>query len=146
MTAKALIGHVQATAALGDPVIIEGAGGLLTPLVEGADAPEIMVALRARPVVVAQDRLGVINQVRLVWKALPASARRFAQVVLMESGGGDPSTQTNRELLGEYVGASQVHVCPRWSARQMDRIPSGDAAAMFARLTARLGIEEKADG
>ena len=140
ITAGTLIGHLKATGKRGDPVVIEGAGGLLSPLVEGADAPEVIAALRARTVIVARDRLGVINQVRLVWGALPASARRYAQVVLMAEPRGDHSTPTNRELLAEYIGLERIHRCPRWSRREMDRTPEGKSAEVLAGLAAGLGV------
>ncbi len=138
--AAMLLKHVKATSKKGDPVVVEGAGGLLSPLVVGADAPQLIVALQARTVIVARDRLGVINQVRLVWHALPASARRHAQVVLMPESRGDHSTPMNQALLGEYLGSERIHLCPRWSRREMGRTPEGESAGMLARLAGGLGV------
>jgi len=109
----AMVDHVKVASRGMEVALVEAAGGWLSPLLEGADAPELCEALRARVVVVAPDRLGVVGQVRLVWQALPAKLRRQAQVVLMSPVREDVVTRLNRELLGEYVGADRVHRFPR---------------------------------
>ncbi len=113
VTLDALTGHLRAASRGMEVAVVEAAGGWLSPLMEGADAPEWCEELGARVVLVAPDRLGVVGQVRLVWSALPARVRRQAQVVLMAPERPDEATLLNRELLGEYVGAGRVHGFPR---------------------------------
>ncbi len=97
----------------GRPMLIEGAGGLLTPLGEGFSALELIVDLRAIPIVVAVNKLGVINQVRLVLAALPPAARRRTLVVLMSTASPDLSSRTNIALLKEFFPPDRIHHLPR---------------------------------
>src|SRR5688572_3726274 len=53
-----------------DLLVIEGAGGLLTPLGDGFDAADLICALGAEPIVVAANRLGVLNHTLLTVEAL----------------------------------------------------------------------------
>lgn len=95
-----------------DLLVVEGAGGLLSPLGEGFDNRDLLVALRARPWIVCPDRLGAVGQSRLVLEALPPSLRRQAQVVLVDQPTPDASTTTNEALLGEWIGAERIHRFP----------------------------------
>ena len=113
VTLEALAGHVEAASQGLQFSVIEGAGGLLSPLMEGTDAPQVIDRLDAAPVVVAVDRIGVVGQVRLVWAALSPAVRARAQVVLMEAPGPDASTASNRALLGEYIEPQRIHAFPR---------------------------------
>ena len=94
-------------------VVVEGAGGLLSPLGEGFDSRELIVALRAMPVVVCPNRLGAVNQARLAVSALPEELARKACVVLMSPRRAEAASRTNAELLGEFLGRERVQVFPR---------------------------------
>ena len=59
-----------------DRLLVEGAGGLLSPLGEGFTARELIRATRARVLVVCPDRLGAINQSLLVFAAAWLSISR----------------------------------------------------------------------
>jgi dethiobiotin synthetase len=96
-----------------DLLLVEGAGGLLSPLGEGFNARGLISALHARPLVVCPNRLGAVNQALLVLAALPPAAERRAQVVLVEQPRPDPSAAWNQELLGEMLGRRRLHVLPR---------------------------------
>jgi len=80
-------------------VLVEGAGGLLSPLGEGFDTRELVRELNAIPVVVVPNRLGAVNQARLVIEALPDRARSKAQVVFAAVRGAGPAARWNPELL-----------------------------------------------
>jgi dethiobiotin synthetase len=94
-------------------LIIEGAGGLLSPLGEDFDSLGLIVAMRAQPVVVCPNRLGAIGQCRLVLAALPHRVAHRAQVVLVSTPGPDPASRTNPRLLAEWFGRERIHVLPR---------------------------------
>lgn len=94
------------------PLLIEGAGGLLTPLGPGYTARELIQDTRATPLVVCSNRLGVINQARLVWEALPTSSRRRARVILMDSPNPDSSAKTNLAALSAHIDPSRIHRLP----------------------------------
>jgi len=102
-----------------DMVLIEGAGGLLSPLGELFDSRDLIAALRAVPIIVCPDRLGAVNQVRLVLAALPPGASGRARVVLISPPKPDISTKTNAALLGEFFAAGKISSLP-WLGRRLD--------------------------
>lgn len=129
---------------LADVLLVEGAGGLLSPLGEEFDARDLIVALKATPVVVAPNRLGAINQALLVMEALPMSIRRRAQLVLMQPPELDLATKTNVDVLRERLGKERVHLLPRLDEAQVREIAtarvSGAVTSSLRRLTETLGL------
>jgi dethiobiotin synthetase len=95
-------------------VLIEGAGGLLSPLGERFANRELLVAVRADPLVVCANRLGALNQVLLVLEALPPAFRGRARVVLTEPVAPDDGSRTNAAALGERLGPGRVVTLPRF--------------------------------
>lgn len=93
-------------------VLVEGAGGLLSPLGEGFDSRGLIQALGAMPIVVCQNRLGAVNQALLVIEALPTRFQQSAPVVLMSPRRRDAASLSNARLLGELIGEDRVHVLP----------------------------------
>ena len=87
-----VLAHVRAMQKRFDVVLVEGAGGLLSPLGENFDSRDLIAALRATPMVVCPNRLGAVNQVLLTLAALPRSASCRARVVLMSPSKPDAST------------------------------------------------------
>ena len=141
VTLEALLDHVQRASHGLRVSVVESAGGLLSPLLEGADAPELIVGLNACPVVVAVDRLGVVGQVRLVWASLPERSRRRAQVVLMSAARPDGSTGTNLGLLAEYIGEDRIHRFP-WLTRRELRVGGGARVEAVCEAVGRgLGLQ-----
>jgi dethiobiotin synthetase len=98
-----------------DVTLIEGAGGLLSPLGAGFNSRDLIAALDARPVIAACNRLGVVNHVLLTLEALPGRLRRRARVVLLGPPRPDLSTATNAGLLEELL-AQKVFRLP-WFGR-----------------------------
>lgn len=142
VTLDALAGHIEAASRGLQLSVTEGAGGLLSPLMEGADAPEIIERLDAAPVVVAVDRIGVVGQVRLVWAALSAAARSRAQVILMEASERDASAATNRALLEEYLPPERIHAFPRLRVGELRTFGGIRVEATCRGVTDRLGAEK----
>jgi dethiobiotin synthetase len=105
-----------------DVVLVEGAGGLLSPLGADFDSCDLLAALRATPVVVGPNRIGVVNQVLLTLGALPRSVAAKARVVLMSPPRPDVSTKTNAGLLAEFFDAKRIFELPwlggRWVAEE----------------------------
>lgn len=100
-----VIHYLRNCARQAEVLLVEGAGGLLSPLVEGFDSRDLIDRLSARVIVVAPNRLGAVNQVRLVFAALPVSKARTARVVLMEQTRPNQVTRTNLTLLAESLPA-----------------------------------------
>ena len=64
-----VVKHLKWCARRAEVLLVEGAGGLLSPLGEGFDSRDLIHRLSARVIVVAPNRLGAVNQVRLVLAA-----------------------------------------------------------------------------
>ena len=95
-----------------DVTLVEGAGGLLSPLGENFDSRELIVALNAAPIIVAPNRLGVVNHVLLTLAALPPKYRAKARVVLMLPAQPDSATATNAGLLAEFFPTEKIFLFP----------------------------------
>jgi dethiobiotin synthetase len=107
-----VLAHLREMRADCQVLLVEGAGGLLSPLGEDFDLRHLIIGLRAVPIVVAPNRLGVLNQVLLVRAALPEAARRRLQVVLMSERQPDFSSHSNPALLTELIDVEHVHHLP----------------------------------
>lgn len=94
---------VRAVARRFELVVVEGAGGLLSPLGEGFDTKDLITALRAIPILVVPNRLGAVNQARLVWEALPKSARPGATILLVNTARPNAVARSNAALLREWL-------------------------------------------
>lgn len=119
--------HVRAMQKRFDVVLIEGAGGLLSPLGEEFDSGDLLAALRATPIVVGPNRIGVVNQVLLTLGALPPGAAAKVRVVLMSLPKPDVSIKTNAGLLAEFFDAKRIFELPwlgrRWVAEEVLAAP-----------------------
>lgn len=108
-----------------DVLLVESAGGLLTPLGEHFTTCDLIAALRATPIVVAPNRLGAVNQILLVMAALPRAAAAKAQVVLVSQRGPDLASRTNHAFLAGIIGGGRLHRLPwleRWPGSVKDRL------------------------
>ncbi|HEX5222883.1 MAG TPA: dethiobiotin synthase [Verrucomicrobiae bacterium] len=108
--------HVRGLAKQFEVVIVEGAGGLLSPLGEDFDSRDLMRALNAIPIVVCPNKLGAVNQVRLVLDALPKRVARQAIVVLMAQPKPDTASRGNLQLLQEFSEPARIRTFP-WLGR-----------------------------
>ncbi len=109
---REVVAHIRRIAKRFEVVVVEGAGGLLSPLGEGFDSRDLIQALGAMPIIVCLNKLGAVNQVRLVLEALPPRAQRNARVVLVNPKKPDAASQTNLELLKEFVEPDRLRVIP----------------------------------
>jgi dethiobiotin synthetase len=100
-----VLAHARAMQKRFDVLLVEGAGGLLSPLGENFNSRDLILALRAIPIIVAQNKLGVVNHVLLTLEALPENLRAKARVVLFSQPKPDASAKTNAKLLAEFTDA-----------------------------------------
>jgi dethiobiotin synthetase len=138
VTRARIMAHVRRTTKRFAVVLIEGAGGLLSPLGEKVDSRDLITALGATPVIVAPNRLGVINDLRLTLAALPSAARKQALVVLMDPETPDAATHGNAGLLGEYFDQERVVHFP-W-LRQTDDLAKALQVRRVREAVARLQL------
>jgi len=97
-------------------VIVEGAGGLFSPLADGLTNADLASRLKATLVIVAPNRLGVLHQVTATCLAAKAvhGGLPIAGVVLNEPTAeeGDLSRETNEADLRRYAPAPLLGVIP----------------------------------
>jgi dethiobiotin synthetase len=104
--------HVRTMQKRFDVVLVEGAGGLLSPLGENFNSRDLIAVLRATPIIVCPNQLGAVNQMLLTLEVLPRNAATKARVVLMSPSRPDSSTCANVNLLGEFFDAKNVFELP----------------------------------
>ena len=109
---SAVLAHVCAMQKRFDVLLVEGAGGLLSPLGVDFDSGDLMATLDALPVVVAMNRLGAVNHILLTLKVLPRRATGRARVVLMSPPKRDAAVATNAGLLAEFFDAGRIFTLP----------------------------------
>jgi dethiobiotin synthetase len=131
----------------GGPLLVEGAGGLLTPLGPGYTLRELIRATDGRTVIVAPNRLGVLNQVLLVCEALRAAGRAASAVVLMGRPRPDASTSTNGPVLASWIVPVPVlelpHLGPRANRPRAVLRLARTHAPLLSQLARALGIGQK---
>jgi dethiobiotin synthetase len=104
--------HVRRVQRRFDVVLVEGAGGLHSPLGEDFNARDLIIGLRAVPIIVCPNRLGVVNHALLTVEALARVVARRAPVVLMSPRRPDLASRTNPRLLAGILGPDRVHEFP----------------------------------
>jgi dethiobiotin synthetase len=107
-----VVAHVRAMQKRFDVLLIEGAGGLLSPLGEKFDSRDLISALRATPITVAQNKLGAVNHILLTLEALPKNARSMAKIVLMSPPKPDAVTRSNAKLLEQFLAREKILSLP----------------------------------
>lgn len=90
-----------------DVLIVEGAGGLLSPLTESALNVDLAQALGLPLLIVAANRLGAVNQALLAWECARARGLAVAGIVLNDVlAAADVSTASNADLLLQFTDVS----------------------------------------
>jgi dethiobiotin synthetase len=95
-----------------DVLLVEGAGGLLSPLGENFNSRDLISALCAIPIVVAQNKLGAVNHILLTLDALPKNLRANARIVLFSQPKPDASSASNAKLLAQFSPAGKISRLP----------------------------------
>jgi len=109
---EAIIRRVQVVASDHQLALVEGAGGLLSPLTWDHTALDLSIALSAPIILVASDSLGTLSQTRLAWEHCRQTGRDVAAVVLSAPAIADESTGTNAAILSR-LGVGPMHTVPR---------------------------------
>ena len=112
ITRAQVLAHIRATQKKFAVTLVEGAGGLLSPLGENFDSRDLIVALHAIPIIVAQNKLGAVNHILLTLEALPKNLRAKTKVVLMSPSKPDAATKTNARLLGQFLSPKKIFTLP----------------------------------
>jgi dethiobiotin synthetase len=122
-----VLAHVRAMQKRFDVLLVEGAGGLLSPLGENFDSRDLISALRATPIIVASNKLGAVNHILLTLEALPKNLRVKTRIVLMSPPKPDAATNSNAKLLVKFFPAGKIFTLPwlgkSFSATEVLKIP-----------------------
>lgn len=108
-----LVTVCQSGVGAGDFLLVEGAGGLLSPLAAGTTNADLAAALRLPVLVVAADRLGVINHTLLTVEALQHRALPLVGVVLNQTGPVIDPLMDNAADLARWLGCPVERVLHR---------------------------------
>ena len=101
----AIVRSVRAMMARYDPLLVEGAGGLLVPLTDRETFADLARACQLRLLIVVGNRLGAINHARLTvdW-ARSAGLALAGYVINTLQAENDFAARTNIAVLRELVG------------------------------------------
>jgi dethiobiotin synthetase len=112
--------------------LVEGTGGLLTPVTWEWNMTDLARDLGACALIVAEDRLGTINHTLLTLSALELAGIPCAGVVLTTPETPDRSTGVNAAAIARLSGVDRVMAVPRAA-------DPGDAAASMVQVIGWLG-------
>ena len=120
-------------------VIVEGAGGWLVPVTRDFSMADLAAEFALPVLVVAANRLGVINHTLLTIAAIRASGLECAGVVLNHPHApqsDDPAVVTNAGILGELLGALPGGAVPLLGEIEFGavRLPDGIVSALRGRM------------
>lgn len=95
-----------------DWMLVEGCGGLMTPLSDAFVVLDVIVALGCPCLLVAPNKLGVLNQVLMSATVLKAQGIGQFRVVLMGQREPDLSAVGNAAVLAHWLGRERVFSLP----------------------------------
>ena len=108
-----LVLEIESHASAAEIALVEGAGGLLSPITWRWNALNLGKALGARVLLVAADHLGTINHTMLTLVALKLAEVEVCGVVLSAPVTPDRSTGTNASAIARLSGLDRVVALPR---------------------------------
>ena len=124
-------------AAGADALLVEGAGGLLVPFTRTLDFADLVARWRLPLVVVAADRLGVLNHTRLTVREAERRGIAVRAVVLnaVRPAPADVAEETNAPILRDLLGGVPLVAMPYLDEQaQRDRARLAAAGAPLAAL------------
>jgi dethiobiotin synthetase len=89
--------------ATADAVIVEGAGGALVPITDTHSVLDLFHRWSLEVIIVAANRLGVLNHSLLTVQAVRAAGLRIRGIVLVDGVNADASCGTNAQLLARLT-------------------------------------------
>ena len=104
--------HMRAMRDRCDLLLVEGAGGLLSPIGKNWSALDLAKSLKAEVIVAARNELGVINHARLTLDRL-RSENFFTKSLVLMGGGKTRVQRENNGEIGKYAGKTRVFEIPK---------------------------------
>ena len=118
-----------------DLFVLEGVGGLMSPLADGATGLDLMLALRLPVVLVGGSYLGAMSHTLTALEVLRARGQAVACVVVSQDGQPDaPDFAASLALVAEHAGPTPVMGAPRgevgdWAAQTLALLPRPQSAS-----------------
>ena len=107
-------------------LIVEGAGGLLSPIADGETNADLAADLGWPVVVVAENRLGMVNHTLLTLECTRVRGLTVVGIVLNQiTADGDHSVETNADLLARFVPGVPIWQLAFGGDRIVARDPPG---------------------
>lgn len=107
-----LVARIRAIATPGTELLVEGTGGLLSPLTWSDNHLDLAHSLEARVLLVAADRLGTISHTLMALRVLAAEKIPVLGVVLNQPGPRDESSRFNASALTRLADPVPVVTLP----------------------------------
>lgn len=121
-----------------DCLLVEGAGGLLTPLGEGFTLADLVVDMDGTALVVAANRLGAINHTLLTVSYLRHLGIKKIKVVLMELCRKNLVSYSNSLILSELLCPTPVFSVPFLGSRATELAVLKKSAKKNQKTLARI--------
>jgi dethiobiotin synthetase len=109
---RAALGQIRQLAGRCDVLLVEGAGGLMTPLGKDFTIRDVIQELNCKTIVVCVNRLGVINHAVLTAEALQNAGIEEFTVVMMNVKKPDISAQNNARMIRQILPSIPVFSLP----------------------------------
>jgi dethiobiotin synthetase len=93
-------------------VLIEGAGGLFAPLGKEFCALDLLRQLNCEVLIVARNKLGMINHSLLTLEALRHASVSRIKIVVVDTASAEPSRASNPATLAELATPVRLFVIP----------------------------------
>ena len=103
VTLDAALAPIQEHRSSCELLLVEGAGGLLTPLGENFSTADLISELPSEVILVAANKLGTLNHTRLTFEALRHRAIKSIRVALVTPAAADASSESNLRDLKELL-------------------------------------------
>jgi dethiobiotin synthetase len=107
-----VLAKIEALAGRCEVLLVEGAGGLLAPLGKNYTAQDLIAALSCQTIIVARNRLGVINHTLLAAQSIQAAGQEKLAIVLMNLKYPDLSAASNFRLLRQRLSGANIFSIP----------------------------------
>ena len=125
----ALLLDIEALSEGAEVLLLEGDGGLLSPITWEWSVVELARSLGATALVVGSDRLGVINHAVLTLGALELAGVAVTGVVLTAPAVPDQSTGLNASAIARLSGVDRVIAVPRLAEARAAMVAVADVVS-----------------
>ena len=134
LTLSVLLAHLRAAAAFGTPLVVETAGGILSPYAPHLTPADLATALGFPVLLIARNALGTVNHTALAMAEIRLRALSLLGVVLVTTAGATtPDQRSNFALIRDATGLAPLGVLPFVEPQTPSRL----AAALQANVDLR---------